>query len=273
MEQKWNALAREAGLAAEHIAIGVTSLGRANYVQNAYYYQAFFALSIGFERSAKLILVVDYVLEHGGIFPEQQRIRNYGHNLKNLFEAIDNIAELKSLSQREGRLPNSLVHKGIIEVLTNFAMNINRYYNLDLISGNPNTRELDDPIFEWYKKVTKPVIETHLCQRTYQRIEANARKVSDILNPHAKVSYTAEDGRVLTDAYDASYQTGIIEYAKQYSRMYVMQIARFASALIFHLTHECYQQRLDYIPHLPEFFAIFNNHDKYFMKRKTWTIY
>ena len=53
----WLALAREAGLAAEHIGIGATALGRANYAQEAYYAQAFFALSVGFERAAKLEII------------------------------------------------------------------------------------------------------------------------------------------------------------------------------------------------------------------------
>ena len=48
----FQALAREAGLAAEHLAAGVTSLGKANYAHKGIYFQAFFDLSIGFERAA-----------------------------------------------------------------------------------------------------------------------------------------------------------------------------------------------------------------------------
>jgi len=64
MNETWQALAREAGLAAEHLAIGISALGKANYAQHAYYGQAFFALTIGLERAAKLALVVDHALEH-----------------------------------------------------------------------------------------------------------------------------------------------------------------------------------------------------------------
>ncbi len=62
MNKTWRALAREAGTAAEHLAIGISSLGRANYAQDAYYGQAFFALSIGLERASKLAFVVDHAL-------------------------------------------------------------------------------------------------------------------------------------------------------------------------------------------------------------------
>jgi hypothetical protein len=49
---EWHTLGREAELAAEQLAIGVTALGHANHTQKGLYHQAFFALSIGFERLA-----------------------------------------------------------------------------------------------------------------------------------------------------------------------------------------------------------------------------
>jgi hypothetical protein len=51
-DEDWHALSREAGLAAEHIAIGATALGRANYAQVAYYAQAFFALPSALREAA-----------------------------------------------------------------------------------------------------------------------------------------------------------------------------------------------------------------------------
>jgi hypothetical protein len=69
MSQKWVALAREAGMASEHLAVGVEALSNANYAQHAYYNQAFFALSVGIERSGKLGLVVDHALNARGNFP------------------------------------------------------------------------------------------------------------------------------------------------------------------------------------------------------------
>jgi hypothetical protein len=40
---EWHTLGREAELAAEQLAIGVTALGRANHTQMGLYHQAFFA--------------------------------------------------------------------------------------------------------------------------------------------------------------------------------------------------------------------------------------
>jgi hypothetical protein len=53
MNKIWQAIAHEASLAAEHIGIGATAIGKANYA-DAYYAQAFFALTTGFERASKL---------------------------------------------------------------------------------------------------------------------------------------------------------------------------------------------------------------------------
>src|SRR4051812_11296822 len=121
---KWIALAREAGIAAEHLAIGVTALGKANYAQHAYYGQAFFALSTGFERAAKLALVVDYALEHAGEFPTNERVREFGHDLRKLLERVDEIASRREV---EYRLPRSGIHDAIVNVLSDFAKNITRY--------------------------------------------------------------------------------------------------------------------------------------------------
>jgi hypothetical protein len=41
------------------LASGATTIGKANYAQEAYYGQALFSLTTGIERSAKLAFVID----------------------------------------------------------------------------------------------------------------------------------------------------------------------------------------------------------------------
>jgi hypothetical protein len=87
------------------------------------------------------------------------------------------------------------------------------------------------------------------------------------------VLHHAEDGAVLDSVYEASLHTGVTQLATPYTRMYVMQIARFLANLLSELGHA--GQGLDdaIIPYLSDFFAIFNNSDEYFRKRKQWSIY
>ena len=51
-DANWNALTREAGLASEHIAIGATALGRANYAQVAYYFSSLSSRFLSDSREA-----------------------------------------------------------------------------------------------------------------------------------------------------------------------------------------------------------------------------
>lgn len=273
MNETWQALAREAGLAAEHLAIGVSALGNANYAQHAYYGQAFFALSIGFERAAKLALVVDHAIEHNGTFPSHGVLRAYGHNLKVLLEQADEIAKRRGLSGSNDRMPSTTIHTGIVEVLSDFATNITRYYNLDLVTGDPRTTDRNDPVQAWFESVIIPVLAAHYTTAQQKKHQYNTQLIDQLLGSHSMVIHHSETGDLLDTIYDASFQTGITNFAKPYTRMYVMQIARFLARLLSELCHAALRSRMDTVPYLSEFFAIFNNDDKYFKQRKTWSIY
>jgi hypothetical protein len=272
MNPTWNAIAREAALAAEHLGAGATILGKANYAHHAHYGQAFFSLSTGFERAAKLAFVVDHALTNAGAFPSNEVVRDYGHNLARLLDQVDAIAERRSLGAR-ARLPRTAIHAGIIAVLTDFANNITRYYNLDFITGNPRVAQRDDPTKAWFQAVVAPVLQKHYGPKQQERHRRNAQAISALIQPITMVRHTAETGEALDTVFDASLQTGVTEYAKPYVRMYVLQLVRFVGLLLGELGYAAYGTQLDTIPHLSEFFAIFNNDDDYFLKRKSWSIY
>jgi hypothetical protein len=158
MNEKWQALAREAGLAAEHLAIGASALGKANYAQHAYYGQAFFALTIGMERAAKLALVVDYALEHNGEFPNTDAVTKHRHDVAALLKQADEIARRRKPNEVQEYLPQSEIHSGIVKVLSDFATNITRYYNLNLVTGDPRTSKIHDPVRAWFDLVIVPVL-------------------------------------------------------------------------------------------------------------------
>ncbi len=270
MDKTWQALAREAALAAEHLAIGATTLGKANYAENAYYGQAFFALTTGFERAAKLALVIDHALLNNGQFPTNNVLRGYGHNLSALLTKVDEIAERRQLRRR---LPNSEIHNSIIKVLTDFANNVTRYYNLDFVTGTQSTEKQIDPISAWFDQVAVPILRKHQTKHQKDKIQRNAQLIEGLIGNHTMVIHHTERGDELNTVYDASFQTGITEAAKPYVRMYVMQIIRFIGNVLSELGYAAYGTGLDTIPHLSDFFAIFNNDDQYFKSRKTWSIY
>lgn len=220
MSDNWRALAREAGLAAEHLAIGITAIGKANYAQEAYYAQAFFALSVGLERAAKLAFVVDHALQSGGKFPSNKEVKEPKHDLKDLLEKVDNIAARIELARRVGRLPRSATHSAIVDILSDFATNGTRYYNLDFVTGR---RTEVDPVRQWWERVVVPVIEHHYKPVYRRRHEENARLFESLLAEHALVRHHTEVGQPITSICDASTRTGATEFAAPYVRMYVAQ--------------------------------------------------
>jgi hypothetical protein len=143
-------LNREAGIAAELIGSGVTLLGRANYAHPDVYGRAFFSLSIGLERAAKIIYIADFAIEHGGRFPSNVALKNVGHDLNELLSHAETIRRrsIKEYSER----PKTPIHEGIVQTLAEFAMQ-SRYYNLDVITGRHSSA---DPLAAWDRRVIGP---------------------------------------------------------------------------------------------------------------------
>jgi hypothetical protein len=265
----WQALAREAASASEHIGIGTTALGRANHAENAYYSQAFFALSVGFERSTKLALSIARHFAGEG-FAGRKTLRGYGHDLTKLLEEADQLAELRGL-EGNGRLPRSAIQTAMIEVLTDFANNLTRYYNLESAAGEA-AAAAEDPISAWFNRVTLPVLATHDTPRSQERRQKQAELVG-ALDAVALVRHHAEDGTPITSLQAGSLHVGATEFARPWERMYLLQIARFLGNLMDSLGTEAQVKTDPDIPYLVEFYAHFLNADSFLRSRKTWSLY
>ena len=276
MNDNCRALGREAALAAEHLAIGVTALGRANYAQEAYYGQAFFALTVGLERSAKLAFVVDYALDNAGKFPPSEELtpkKGFGHDIKRLLDRLDDIAERRGLSGTKHRLPRSEIHDAMIDILSDFARNGTRYYNLEFVTGTPSAASKVDPLRQWWDRVVTPILRIHYKTNIRRRHEANAEFIERAFQGHARVRHESETGHAINSVYEASRRTGATGFAAPYVRVYVMQIIRFLATLLSELGFVAQKQQLEDVPYLADYFAIFQNDDKYFKRKKTWSIY
>lgn len=273
MNSIWRALGSEAGLAAEHMCIGATMLGKANYAHQAHYPQAFFALSIGVERAAKLALVVDHAIQNNGAFPDNKQLRQYGHDLKGLLHEVDAIVGSGRLSHDTRRLPDSPIHQGIVETLSEFASNITRYYNLDLVTNAPRVQQKADPVATWFQRVVEPILTKHATGKRMEEIERNAALIDALTGSFTMVMHNTETGQPLDTVYDASRQTGLNQIAEPYVRLYVLQICRFLASVLSDLGYQAQLAQLEDIPYLSEFFAIFNNDDSMLKSRKSWSIY
>ena len=118
----------------------------------------FFALSIGFERLAKLILVADYAVENNGAWLTDQALKSIGHDISALLDACELISKKHQSDENWSERPNDPVHEAIVKTLSEFAR-LTRYYNLASLSGtNAGSRE---PIQAWWNDVGMPILDRH----------------------------------------------------------------------------------------------------------------
>ena len=143
-------------------------MGRANYADNiGEYYTAFFGLSVGVERLAKLILVTDYTVSNGGQMPEQPVLRKFGHKLVELIDAADAVAQKNKLKLVYPR-PTDAIGAKILECLDAFAdASRGRYANFATL-GDPTLGQ-EEPIHKWWDEVAELILKEHYYDSQLQK--------------------------------------------------------------------------------------------------------
>lgn len=268
MNEIHTALQREAALVAEEMCTGATLVSKTNYARKGRYLQLFFSLSIAFERAAKLIIVVDHIIETGQK-SDETNYRNYKHDLNLLLAKVSEISN--KLDVEYNKMPETQIHNNIVKILSNFASNVTRYYNLDIIAKGDN-KKIEEPISQWYKKVTLPLFKKYVSKQKKDGICRDASLASLVMNESVIVSHTNEAGKPMNNIFDASYQTGMLKATTPYIRLYILQICRFLSSVLSELGRISFKKSNEDIPYMSDFFRVFNNKDSYFKKRKTWEI-
>jgi hypothetical protein len=265
----WHALGREAGLAAGQIATGVTALGKASYTDKGRYAQAFFGLSIGLERMAKLILIADHCIENQGRFLTDRELRAFGHDVQALLTHCEPIARKYRDGKEFATRPSSAIHDGIVLTLSEFGK-ISRYYNLDLVAGGRGA-QLPEPIGAWWKRVGVPILEKHYAPAAKKRDADNAAAIGALLGPVTLVLHHDETGNQITDLAEASALTGATRIVQKYGQLYSLQLVRWLAFTISELSHVgAYRKRIEALLGLNEPFIPFMNDDSYLKSRTSW---
>jgi hypothetical protein len=260
----WEALRRESDLVRQHLGFGATTIGTVRFERPGLYAQAFFALSIGFERAAKLALTLDAAASENGQFLGSSDLRQYGHNLIDLFDAVEQVAIARNLDGVQR--PRTGIHETILRVLSDFASNVTRYYNLEILQ--PASSGARDPIALWYEEVIKPILRAHDTEKRRERTE---RSVEAIAAPSSAVFVvaTTETGGSIADLSGLMRRSAEANAVGPWQRMYVLQLARFVTRVISELGGLLQRTRPD-IPFLEEFFYPFQLDDGDFRRLKVW---
>lgn len=267
---QWHALGREAELAAEQLAMGVTLLGRANHAQKGLYLQAFFALSIGFERLAKLVLIADHAITHDGAWMSDAALRKIGHDIDALLRACEPIGQAHAAQEEWGARPASPIHAAIVAHLNDFAQGT-RYYNLDSLSGGKAARQTE-PIQRWWAEVATPILAQHRGRKRVGRLEAAA--VASPMEGASFVLHHGEAGQPIQSAAAMAQHAQSTAAVQRHGRLPVMQIIRWLATILGAVAREgAYRRGIDALLALPEPFMLFRNDDAYLLGRKSWSIY
>jgi hypothetical protein len=151
---KFIALNRETELAKRVTCSGLTALRKANPSRPGLYYDAFFGISIGIERLAKLAWLIDERIA-SGTFPTDDDLKKKGHNIRLLLDLASAIRLNRKchpdVPSRYTTLPDDPISTGIINFLSDFAK-VTRYFNIDFITGGKSI-QMGDPIKIWHSTV------------------------------------------------------------------------------------------------------------------------
>ncbi len=269
----WYSIGREIALVRHLIGSGVTALGHANYAdQVGQYYIAFFNLSIGLERLAKLVLVADYAISNGGKMPEQKIVRQFGHRLGELFGLASGIAE-KHLLKLHYNNPVNAISQKITKILDSFAdARRGRYANFASL-GDPSLGK-EEPIGKWWNSVAELILKHHYYgSETQHRVEAKARLVDSQFSSIAIVLHTNENGDMMRDILSASIRSGQTEVVQKYGRYYTLLLVRWLSDVFCEISKAaCYKSGCDAFFGAWECVQSYVIEDSFLKRRKVWPL-
>jgi hypothetical protein len=263
-DPRFIAFNREAELAKRLTSSGLTALRKATPSAPGIYYDAFFGLSIGLERLAKLAWLIDECVRRNGTFPTDKDLRSIGHDIKELIKKAQLIQRMQSAYSS---LPRDGITDQIIEFLSEFAEGT-RYYNIDFFVGGKSTR-MGDPIKNWHAKIGAAILELPKNKPKRQHLQTKAQQVGHLMSP-ALVFRTAADGGVLSTVAEAFISDAEAREINKQAQWKILSIVRYLSLLITDLADGAHAAGHGFVPHMEEHFGFFCGDDATLHRYKTW---
>lgn len=172
----WFLLEQEGLLAQACLCNGLTALRRANLGdKKGLFYSAFFELSIGFERTLKLILILDHMARNQLDPPDSKTVEDYGHKLRVLFDSAKAICATRGVPALDAFQPDSLPN-AILGFLDDFAHPGGRYSNINKLTGHKH-QAMADPLVKW-GEIASRIMNEHATPGQRKRAELNGQLAS-----------------------------------------------------------------------------------------------
>ena len=235
-------------------------------------YTAFFGLSIGLERLAKLILVADHAISNNSQMPTEKVMRSFGHELVSLLNTVGDASARHSLRLNDPR-PTAQISTAIVECLDAFAdAKRGRYANFAAL-GDPNLGQ-EEPIRKWWGNVAKLILDEHYYGKPVQkRVEGQAKTIDALLSPVSMVFYVDEEGGTIQDVYSASIRTAQTEIVQRNGRFYTLLVVRWLSDVFSELSRKaCDVHNVDAFSGVWEYFYTYQVDNNFLKNRKIWPL-
>jgi hypothetical protein len=231
-------LIKEGYIASTSIGYGLNALNRAGISAQGEYYQAFFQLSIGLERLMKLI-IIQYYRGTNNTFPSNKVLKNYGHDLLELYQTINEFETNKK------SIPDDEISIKILSFLSEFAKTT-RYYNLDTLTGREQKR---NPLEVW-NEIQEEISKRHSKRKTLKS-EMNDH-LALVLDEISSTVVFNEKNEIIRSAGDLLKKAEINKHVQGYAVYYTyLIISRLAKIL------DKTESQYGLFPYLWEFFTYF----------------
>jgi hypothetical protein len=267
----WHAVGREIELATQQIGSGIVALGNAAHARRGQYTAAFFGISTGLERIAKLIIIADHALDNNGSFPSDKQLRNIGHDLEKLLEYTEHIACRRFALSKNHIRPDTPIHQAIISVLSDFAKST-RYYNLNFLTGSAETDKAD-PMSAWWTNVANPIIERHYPTSKKECDVEEISRMGEMYDAASTVIMSDELGEQIGNFTNLMLRVPQTRVAQRYGRMYALQIVRWLAYVLCGLAEKAAgDPQMEPLFGLEEHLWLFIQPDSVLRDRKIWGV-
>jgi hypothetical protein len=261
-------LEQEAHVIRSSIAVGLTHLRQANLHEKGAFYTAFFQLAIGFERMAKLGIVLDHLAHHNLNPPGPNMMKDLGHDLVALRQKVEKISMLRAY-QIDTSFSLSVLGQRILDFLSRFARGM-RYANLDGLSSG---RALPTPFSEW-EPILRDIITSKVRSKSIEKFTRASSAMQDILGDLTVITGTGLTGIPLN--FQSAYSTPeIYNLAAPHVIWEMLLLLAPLRDVVVAAAHVAaglpkLSGQDQEIPYMPEFFGFICLERSWQMRRKRW---
>lgn len=274
VSKTWLLLEQEGLLAHACLCNGLTALRKASLGnKKGVFYSAFFELSIGFERTMKLILILDRMAQNQLSPPDGKFIRRYGHQLRKLFK------DTKSIGARLGvttlqKFQSDSLEMITLEFLDMFADTDGRYSNIDQLTGHHN-QAISDPMRRW-GEIADNIMRNHATATERKRAQSNGQ-VADAAIGDISISLINDMDQRNMGIAELHTRSSELETAARYANYALVTLIAALREVIESVSEACWKVETElgfndtaHIPHMREFFDFAWIDKNHVLRKRKW---